>query len=32
MSALTVSGLNKAFGGLHVTRAVDLTVAPANGG
>jgi branched-chain amino acid transport system ATP-binding protein len=28
MSALTVSGLNKYFGGLHVTRGVNLDVAP----
>jgi branched-chain amino acid transport system ATP-binding protein len=28
MSALTVTGLNKSFGGLHVTRGVDLNVAP----
>ena len=28
MSALTVSGLCKAFGGLHVTKDVNLTVAP----
>ena len=28
MSALTVSGLSKAFGGLHVTRGVDLAVEP----
>jgi branched-chain amino acid transport system ATP-binding protein len=28
MSALTVSSLSKSFGGLHVTRGVDLDVAP----
>ncbi len=28
MSALTVSGLNKSFGGLRVTRGVNLDVAP----
>jgi branched-chain amino acid transport system ATP-binding protein len=28
MTALTVSGLSKSFGGLHVTRSVDLNVAP----
>src|SRR5215471_6813249 len=28
MSALTISGLSKAFGGLRVTRKVDLTVEP----
>ena len=28
MSALTVTGLSKAFGGLHVTRGVNLDVAP----
>ena len=28
MSALTVTGLSKAFGGLHVTRGVDLNVEP----
>ncbi|MCF8475670.1 MAG: ABC transporter ATP-binding protein [Pseudolabrys sp.] len=28
MSALTVTGLNKSFGGLHVTRGVDLNVEP----
>jgi branched-chain amino acid transport system ATP-binding protein len=28
MSALTIAGLNKSFGGLHVTRGVDLNVAP----
>jgi branched-chain amino acid transport system ATP-binding protein len=28
MTALDVTGLTKAFGGLHVTRGVDLTVAP----
>jgi branched-chain amino acid transport system ATP-binding protein len=28
MSALTVSGLSKSFGGLHVTRGVDLSVEP----
>jgi branched-chain amino acid transport system ATP-binding protein len=28
MSALTVSGLNKSFGGLHVTRGVDLDIQP----
>ncbi|HZD90907.1 MAG TPA: ATP-binding cassette domain-containing protein, partial [Pseudolabrys sp.] len=28
MSALTVSRLSKSFGGLHVTRNVDLDIAP----
>ncbi len=28
MSALTVSGLSKSFGGLHVTRGVDLDIQP----
>ena len=28
MSALTITGLNKSFGGLHVTRGVDLNVQP----
>ncbi len=28
MSALTVSALSKAFGGLHVTRGIDLSVQP----
>lgn len=28
MSALTVTGLNKSFGGLHVTRSVDLNIEP----
>jgi branched-chain amino acid transport system ATP-binding protein len=28
MSALTVSGLRKSFGGLHVTRGVNLDIAP----
>jgi branched-chain amino acid transport system ATP-binding protein len=28
VSALTISALNKAFGGLHVTRGVDLNVEP----
>jgi branched-chain amino acid transport system ATP-binding protein len=28
MSALTVTGLTKAFGGLHVTRGIDLAVEP----
>jgi branched-chain amino acid transport system ATP-binding protein len=28
MNALTVTGLNKSFGGLHVTRSVDLNIAP----
>ena len=28
MSALTVTGLNKSFGGLHVTRGVNLNVEP----
>jgi branched-chain amino acid transport system ATP-binding protein len=28
MTALTVTGLRKAFGGLHVTRGIDLAVAP----
>ena len=28
MSALTVNGLSKAFGGLHVTRGVNLDVQP----
>jgi len=28
MSALTVSGLTKSFGGLHVTRSVNLDIAP----
>jgi len=28
MSALTVSGLSKSFGGLHVTRSVDLDIQP----
>ncbi len=28
MSALTVTGLSKSFGGLHVTRGVDLNVEP----
>jgi branched-chain amino acid transport system ATP-binding protein len=28
MSALTVSGLRKSFGGLHVTRGVDLNIEP----
>ncbi len=28
MTALSVSGLSKAFGGLHVTRGVDLNVEP----
>jgi branched-chain amino acid transport system ATP-binding protein len=28
MSALTITGLSKSFGGLHVTRGVDLNVEP----
>jgi branched-chain amino acid transport system ATP-binding protein len=28
MNALTVTGLNKSFGGLHVTRGVDLSIEP----
>ena len=28
MSALTISGLRKSFGGLHVTRGVNLDIAP----
>ena len=28
MSALTISGLRKSFGGLHVTRDVSLDVQP----
>jgi branched-chain amino acid transport system ATP-binding protein len=28
MSALTISGLRKSFGGLHVTRGVDLNIEP----
>jgi branched-chain amino acid transport system ATP-binding protein len=28
MNALTVTGLNKSFGGLHVTRSVDLNIEP----
>jgi len=28
MSALTIAGLSKSFGGLHVTRGVDLNVEP----
>jgi branched-chain amino acid transport system ATP-binding protein len=28
MTALTISGLSKSFGGLHVTRGVDLNVEP----
>ena len=32
MSALTVNGLSKAFGGLHVTLGVNLDVSPVSAG